>query len=100
MLVKTDVRHVVVTSLGEMLGAKGLIVNLLVRKVKKLVPSWSIPQHKTFKQVLGEGAGKALKPARLKGDDIAFLQYTGWHDGHRQGRGAHAQEPAVQQAAA
>ncbi|MEK1892137.1 MAG: long-chain fatty acid--CoA ligase [Rhizobium sp.] len=85
VLVKTDVRHVVVTSLGEMLGAKGLIVNLLVRKVKKLVPSWSIPQHKTFKQVLGEGAGKALKPASLKGDDIAFLQYTGGTTGIAKG---------------
>ncbi|SEH52423.1 long-chain acyl-CoA synthetase [Rhizobium tibeticum] len=85
VLVKTDVRHVVVTSLGEMLGAKGLIVNLLVRKVKKLVPSWSIPQHKTFKQVLGEGASKALKPASLKGDDIAFLQYTGGTTGIAKG---------------
>ncbi|OWW05473.1 long-chain fatty acid--CoA ligase [Rhizobium sp. R72] len=85
VLVKTDVRHVVVTSLGEMLGAKGLIVNLLVRKVKKLVPSWSIPKHKTFKQVLGEGAGKALKPANLKGDDIAFLQYTGGTTGIAKG---------------
>ncbi|MDP9807570.1 long-chain acyl-CoA synthetase [Rhizobium tibeticum] len=85
VLVKTDVRHVVVTSLGEMLGAKGLIVNLLVRKVKKLVPSWSIPQHKTFKQVLGESASKALKPASLKGDDIAFLQYTGGTTGIAKG---------------
>jgi len=85
VLVKTDVRHVVVTSLGEMLGAKGLIVNLLVRRVKKLVPAWSIPQHKTFKQVLGEGAGKALKPANLKGGDIAFLQYTGGTTGIAKG---------------
>ncbi|CCM74234.1 long-chain fatty acid--CoA ligase [Rhizobium mesoamericanum] len=85
VLVKTDVRHVVVTSLGEMLGAKGLIVNLLVRRVKKLVPSWSIPQHKTFKQVLGEGAGKAPKPADLKQDDIAFLQYTGGTTGIAKG---------------
>ncbi|MDQ0560443.1 long-chain acyl-CoA synthetase [Rhizobium mesoamericanum] len=85
VLVKTDVRHVVVTSLGEMLGAKGLIVNLLVRRVKKLVPSWSIPQHKTFKQVLGEGAGKALKPTDLKQDDIAFLQYTGGTTGIAKG---------------
>ncbi|KRB58826.1 long-chain fatty acid--CoA ligase [Rhizobium sp. Root708] len=85
VLVKTDVRHVVVTSLGEMLGAKGLIVNLLVRKVKKLVPSWSIPQHRTFKQVLGEGAGKTLKPTSLKGDDIAFLQYTGGTTGVAKG---------------
>ncbi|WP_028746879.1 long-chain fatty acid--CoA ligase [Rhizobium mesoamericanum] len=85
VLVKTDVRHAVVTSLGEMLGAKGLIVNLLVRRVKKLVPSWSIPQHKTFKQVLGEGAGRAMKTADLKQDDIAFLQYTGGTTGIAKG---------------
>ncbi|MBO9122543.1 MULTISPECIES: long-chain fatty acid--CoA ligase [unclassified Rhizobium] len=81
----TDVRHVVVTSLGEMLGAKGLIVNLLVRKVKKLVPAWSIPRHKTFKQVLGEGDGAALKPSGLVGSDIAFLQYTGGTTGIAKG---------------
>ncbi len=81
----TDVRHVVVTSLGEMLGAKGLIVNLLVRKVKKLVPAWSIPRHKTFKQVLGEGDGATLKPSGLVGSDIAFLQYTGGTTGIAKG---------------
>jgi len=81
----TDVRHVVVTSLGEMLGAKGLIVNLLVRKVKKLVPTWSIPRHKTFKQVLGEGDGATLKPSGLVGSDIAFLQYTGGTTGIAKG---------------
>ena len=85
VLVKTDVRHVVVTSLGEMLGAKGLIVNLVVRKVKKLVPSWSIPQHKTFKQVLSEGAGRSLQRPTLSGDDIAFLQYTGGTTGVAKG---------------
>jgi long-chain acyl-CoA synthetase len=85
VLEKTDVRHVVVSSLGEMLGAKGLIVNLLVRKVKKLVPAWSIPQHKTFKQVLGEGEGVALKPPGLVAGDIAFLQYTGGTTGIAKG---------------
>ncbi|KWV46318.1 long-chain fatty acid--CoA ligase [Rhizobium altiplani] len=85
VLVKTDVRHVVVTSLGEMLGAKGLIVNLLVRRVKKLVPSWSIAQHKTFKQVLAEGAGQPFKLVSLMGGDIAFLQYTGGTTGIAKG---------------
>ncbi|APO66205.1 long-chain-fatty-acid--CoA ligase [Rhizobium gallicum] len=85
VLAKTDVRHVVVTSLGEMLGPKGLIVNFVVRKVKKLVPSWSIPQHKTFKQILGEGARKPLQPPAIKGSDIAFLQYTGGTTGVAKG---------------
>ena len=85
VLNKTDLRHVVVSSLGEMLGAKGLIVNFLVRKVKKLVPSWSIPQHKSFGQVLREGAGRTLQPVTLSGHDIAFLQYTGGTTGVAKG---------------
>jgi long-chain acyl-CoA synthetase len=85
VLAKTDVRHVVVSSLGEMLGTKGLIVNFVVRRVKKLVPSWSIPQHKSFRQVLSEGAGKPLRPAGLTGSDIAFLQYTGGTTGIAKG---------------
>lgn len=82
---KTDLRHVVVTSLGEMLGAKGHIVNFVVRRVKKLVPSWSIPQHKGFRQVLSEGAGKVLAPVALTSSDIAFLQYTGGTTGIAKG---------------
>ncbi|NLS02156.1 long-chain fatty acid--CoA ligase [Rhizobium sp. P32RR-XVIII] len=85
VLAKTDVRHVVVTTLGEMLGAKGVLVNFVVRKVKKLVPSWSIPQHKTFKQILSEGAGRTLQPAAIKASDIAFLQYTGGTTGVAKG---------------
>ncbi len=82
---KTDLRHVVVSSLGEMLGPKGHIVNFIVRRVKKLVPSWSIPQHKSFRQVLSEGAGKTLAPVALTGSDIAFLQYTGGTTGIAKG---------------
>ncbi|MGR9209704.1 long-chain-fatty-acid--CoA ligase [Rhizobium leguminosarum] len=85
VLNKTDLRHVVVTSLGEMLGPKGLIVNFVVRKMKKLVPSWSIPQHKSFGQVLREGAEKKLQPGTLTGSDIAFLQYTGGTTGVAKG---------------
>ena len=85
VLNKTDLRHVVVSSLGEMLGAKGLMVNFIVRKVKKLVPSWSIPQHKSFGQVLREGAGRTLQPVTLSGHDIAFLQYTGGTTGVAKG---------------
>lgn len=82
---KTDLCHVVVTSLGEMLGPKGHIINFVVRRVKKLVPSWSIPQHKSFGQVLAEGAKKTLAPVSLTGSDIAFLQYTGGTTGIAKG---------------
>ncbi|MGV1759297.1 long-chain fatty acid--CoA ligase [Rhizobium sp. A22-96] len=85
VLAHTDVRHVVVTSLGDMLGVKGHIVNFIVRKVKKLVPAWSIPGHRNFKAVVAEGARLPLKPAELSGNDIAFLQYTGGTTGVAKG---------------
>ncbi|MEF0940202.1 long-chain fatty acid--CoA ligase [Rhizobium sp. BR 362] len=85
VLAHTDVRHVVVTALGDMLGIKGHIVNFIVRKVKKLVPAWSIPGHRSFKGVISEGARLPLKPSQLGGNDIAFLQYTGGTTGIAKG---------------
>lgn len=54
---KTAVRHVVVAAMGDLLGLKGHIVNLVVRKVKKLVPAYAIPGSISFKAVLKEGQG-------------------------------------------
>ncbi|WP_459457646.1 long-chain-fatty-acid--CoA ligase [Rhizobium sp. No.120] len=85
VLAHTDVRHVVVTALGDMLGVKGHIVNLIVRKVKKLVPAWSIPGHRRFKSVIAEGSRLPLKLSELTGSDIAFLQYTGGTTGVAKG---------------
>ncbi|GES42798.1 long-chain-fatty-acid--CoA ligase [Rhizobium dioscoreae] len=85
VLAHTDVRHVVVTALGDMLGAKGHIVNFIVRKVKKLVPAWSIPGHRSFKSVIAEGSRLPLKLSELTGSDIAFLQYTGGTTGVAKG---------------
>jgi long-chain acyl-CoA synthetase len=82
---KTPVKHVVVTSLGEMLGLKGVIVNLVVRKVKKMVPPFELPRAVGFKQALGEGRGKALNTPVLGHEDIAFLQYTGGTTGVSKG---------------
>ncbi|MDL2404973.1 long-chain-fatty-acid--CoA ligase [Rhizobium calliandrae] len=85
VLAHTDVRHVIVTSLGDMLGLKGHFVNFIVRKVKKLVPAWSIPGHRRFMAVLDEGARLPLKPVDLTSSDIAFLQYTGGTTGVAKG---------------
>ena len=82
---RTAVRHVVVTTMGDMLGLKGLIVNLVVRKVKKLVPEWSLPGHIPFKQVMAEGARGAVKPVSIVPGDTAFLQYTGGTTGVSKG---------------
>src|SRR6185503_15756890 len=82
---KTPLKHVVVTSLGEMLGVKGLVVNLVVRKVKKMVPPYDLPNAISFKQALSTGTGKPLNTPPLSHDDIAFLQYTGGTTGVSKG---------------
>ncbi|WP_428977522.1 long-chain-fatty-acid--CoA ligase [Oricola cellulosilytica] len=82
---KTDVKHVIVTAMGDLMGLKGHIVNFVVRKVKKMVPAWSLPNHTSFKSALSEGRGKTFKPATVAMDDIAFLQYTGGTTGVSKG---------------
>jgi long-chain acyl-CoA synthetase len=82
---RTPLKHVIVTSLGEMLGLKGVVVNLVVRKVKKMVPPYELPGAISFKQALAEGASKQLATPALGHDDIAFLQYTGGTTGVSKG---------------
>ena len=82
---RTALKHIVITSLGEMLGLKGLLVNLVVRKVKKMVPAYNLPGAVSFKQALAEGAGAKLVTPLLGRDDLAFLQYTGGTTGVSKG---------------
>ena len=86
IVARTAIRHVVVTPMGEMLGTlKGMIVNFVVRKVKKLVPPWSIPGCIGFKAALSAGRAHGTRPETLNHDDIAFLQYTGGTTGVAKG---------------
>jgi long-chain acyl-CoA synthetase len=82
---KVPVKHVVLAALGDLLGFKGHIVNLVVRKVKKMVPAYRLPQAQRFNDVLAEGAGKPMKPFEVGHEDIAFLQYTGGTTGVSKG---------------
>ena len=82
----TEVKHVVVTGLGDMLGfPKSALVNFVVRHVKKLVPPFRIDGAVRWKDALASGRGAAAGSADLNGDDLAFLQYTGGTTGVSKG---------------
>jgi long-chain acyl-CoA synthetase len=85
VIAKTKVKHVVVASMGDLLGLKGHIVNLVVRRVKKMVPAWSLPGHIKFNAALRAGGGATFKPAKMSPQDVAFLQYTGGTTGVSKG---------------
>jgi len=78
VLDRTDVEHVIITRLGDMLDfPKANIVNLVVKRVKKMVPKWNIPGALRFKETLSTGAKRSYRPVDVGPDDLAFLQYTG-----------------------
>ncbi len=86
MLPHTEVKHVIVASMGDLLGGlKGTIVNFVVRKIKKMVPAFSLPGAISFNKMLAEGARLTLKPVQQGHDDIVFLQYTGGTTGVSKG---------------
>jgi long-chain acyl-CoA synthetase len=85
VIAKTAVKHVIVGSMGDMLGFKGVIVNLVLRRVKKMVPPYSIPGAVAFNDAVA--AGRAMRPnkPKISPDDVAFLQYTGGTTGVSKG---------------
>jgi len=86
VIANTDVRHVVVTGLGDMLGTlKGRLVNFVVRHLKKMVPAYALPQAAGFKEALLQGSSAAFTPVPVGHEDVAFLQYTGGTTGVSKG---------------
>jgi long-chain acyl-CoA synthetase len=82
----TRVKHVILANMGDLLGfPKGAIVNLVVRKVKKMVPAYSLPDAVQFKAAVAAGKGKPLNTRAITPDDVAFLQYTGGTTGVSKG---------------
>ena len=82
---KTQVKHVIVGSMGDMLGFKGVIVNLVVRRVKKMVPAFSLPGAVTFNDAIAAGRSLPFNKPKLSPGDVAFLQYTGGTTGVSKG---------------
>ena len=85
VIANTAIRHVVVTPMGEMLGLKGMLVNFVVRHVKRLVPAWKLPGACSFNQALAAGRRQGWERVPVGADDIAFLQYTGGTTGIAKG---------------
>jgi long-chain acyl-CoA synthetase len=86
VVARTPVKHVIVTQLGDMLDfPKRMIVNLVVKHVKKMVPAWHIANAIELRDALIEGGRHPLKPVEVGHEDIAFLQYTGGTTGVSKG---------------
>ena len=86
VVANTPVRHVVVAAMGDLLGGlKGTLVNFVVRKVKKMVPAFSLPGSFRFNDAVSQGSGMTLKAVPRTREDVAFLQYTGGTTGVSKG---------------
>jgi len=82
----TGIKTVLLCSIGEMLGSlKGTLTNFVVRKVKRMVPKFNLPNTVTFKHALSEGKKFKLKPFDKNPDDVIILQYTGGTTGVSKG---------------
>ena len=85
-IAKTPVKHVVLCAMGDRLGLlKGFVVNQVVRRVKKMVPPFELPDAVRFNEALSLGERSTLTLPAITGDDLAVLQYTGGTTGVSKG---------------
>jgi long-chain acyl-CoA synthetase len=86
VLKNTPVEHVITTQVGDLLPIpKRWIVNLVIKRIKRMVPDWRIDGAMSFRAALARGAAAQLKPIEVTHDDIALLQYTGGTTGVAKG---------------
>jgi len=85
VVARTKIRQTVVTSIGEMLAVKGRIVDLMLRRVKKAVPKYSLPGAIRFTDAMKRGRKLSMTRVPIGHDDLAFLQYTGGTTGIAKG---------------
>jgi long-chain acyl-CoA synthetase len=77
VVARTKIRRIVVTSIGELLAIKGRLVDLVLRRVKRAIPKWSLPGAIRFTDAMKQGRKRSLSRIPIGHDDLAFLQYTG-----------------------
>ena len=77
VVARTKIRRIVVTSIGELLAIRGRIVDLVLRRVKRAIPEWSLPGAIRFTDAMKQGRKRSLSRIPIGHDDLAFLQYTG-----------------------
>jgi long-chain acyl-CoA synthetase len=83
---KTQVKHVIVTEVADLLPPlKRLLINSVIKYVKKMVPAYHLPKAVRFNDALAKGAGQPVNEANPQADDVAVLQYTGGTTGVAKG---------------
>jgi long-chain acyl-CoA synthetase len=85
VLAETQVKTIITTRIGDMLGLKGHLVNFVVKHIKKMVPPFSLPQAVSFKEALRKGRNHPFMDEKIEHEDVAFLQYTGGTTGVAKG---------------
>jgi long-chain acyl-CoA synthetase len=86
VLPETGIEHVIVTQIGDLLGfPKKLVVNAVVKYVKKMVPAYNLPTAVAFNDALAKGASGTYTRPQVSGQDMAFIQYTGGTTGVSKG---------------
>ncbi len=83
---ETDIKHVIITDIGDMLGGfKGALINFVVKNIKKMVPKYNLPNAIKYNDVLIKGKNFTFNPVEINSEDTAFLQYTGGTTGVSKG---------------
>jgi len=83
---EVPLEHIITTGVGDLLDfPKSLMVNFVLRYVKKSIPAWKLPGSVKFQDVLDKGSKLPLSPVNIAFEDVAFLQYTGGTTGVAKG---------------